>query len=145
MNKVISIDPGHEKCGLLLADIDELKVISGKIVKKSFVMELLTSWMKNYLIDLIVLGNGTTSNYWQIKMQKYQAYPIKLVDEKMTTLRARSRYLELCPPKFPISLFPRSLILPPKNLDSVVSLILIEDYFEKQFEWKGPIEVRTWP
>ncbi len=145
MNIIISIDPGNKKCGLLLADINKLSVISGKTVKKSYVISLINEWKNSYNIDLILLGNGTTSKYWQSELNANNFTLVQLVDEAMTTLRARERYLELCPPIFPISLLPKTLVFPPSNLDAVVALILVEDFIKKKLEWKKPIELRIWP
>ena len=68
MRNIISIDPGTQKCGLLLADLDELSVISGKIVKRSHVIKFINNWYNSYKIDLVILGNGTTSKYWEAKL-----------------------------------------------------------------------------
>ena len=142
---IISIDPGTQKCGLLLADLDELSVISGKIVKKAYVIRLIIKWMNTYDVDLIILGNGTTSKYWKTELNLNNINPVKLVEEASTTLRARGRYLELCPPKFPVSWLPKTLLLPPLNLDAVVALILVEDFTNKKLEWKKPIAITIWP
>ena len=145
MNTIISIDPGNQKCGLVLADLNKLSVINGKIVRKSYVIRLINEWNKNYKIDLILLGNGTTSKYWYSELNAYTITPIKFVDEARTTLRARERYLELSPPKFPISLLPKTLLFPPSNLDAVVALILVEDFIQKKLEWNKKVEIKIWP
>ncbi len=145
MRIVISIDPGNQKCGLILADLVDSYVIYGKVAKKNHVIKLINQWKNIYSIDLIILGNGTTSKYWKAKLESNNLAPIQLVNEARTTLRARERYLELCPPKFPISWLPRSILLPPSNLDAVVALILVEDLFNKKLEWKKPIEIIIWP
>ncbi len=145
MNNVIAIDPGNNKCGLVLADLDKLIVIAGKIVEKSSVIKLISLWMSNYSVELILLGNGTTSRYWQLELLKINISSFQLVDEARTTLRAKERYLDLCPPRLPLSWLPKTLILPPKNLDAVVALILIEDYFQKKLDWYPPVEVKILP
>ncbi len=145
MTLLISIDPGNQKCGLLLADLKKSIVISGKIVKKNFVIRLINDWIHNNSIDLILLGNGTTSQYWLSQLNSNNIRPVKLVDEASTTLRARERYLELSPPNFPTNLLPKTLIFPPSNLDAVVALILVEDYSKKKLKWEKPIEIRIWP
>ena len=94
---------------------------------------------------MIILGNGTTSKYWKTELYSNNINPVELVDEASTTLRARGRYLELSPPNFPTNLLPKTLIFPPSNLDAVVALILVEDYFAKQLEWKQPIQVKIGP
>ena len=145
MKKILSIDPGHRKCGLLLADIEDLVVLSGKIVKHSSVIEFINFWKRTNTVDLILLGNGTTSKYWKSELFANQISPVKLVDETSTTLRARWRYMELCPPKFVFKWLPKTLLLPPENLDSVVALILIEDYFDKKLFWPPPIQFKIEP
>ena len=145
MRKAISIDPGHMKCGIILVDLDDELVIEAKIAKKHFVIELIDSWYKLYPIQFVILGDGTTSKYWKDQLSLNKINPVKLVDESRTTLRARDRYLEIEPPQFIFQWFLKILVLPPKNLDSVVALILIEDYLEKKFEWLIPIDFKTWP
>ena len=145
MKKVIAIDPGHKKCGLILADLESSLVIDGKTSIKSSVVNLINYWRENHSVELILLGNGTTSKYWQSELLAANISPIQLVDERMTTLRARERYLEIFPPEFLFTLIPKGLILPPKNLDVIVSLILIEDYFQVKLRWSKSIELKIWP
>ena len=145
MKKVIAIDPGHKKCGLLLADLECSLAIDGKISINSSVVNLINYWIEKHSVELILLGNGTSSKYWQSELLAENISPIKLVDERMTTLRARERYLEIFPPEFLIKLIPKGLILPPKNLDVIVSLILIEDYFQVKLRWSKSIELKIWP
>ena len=61
MPRVITIDPGKSKCGLVLAEISEKKVYKAIIVES----KLLDSYVKNLIntesISQIIIGNGTTS------------------------------------------------------------------------------------
>jgi len=61
MPKVITIDPGKSKCGLVLAEISEKKVYIAIIVKS----ELLENYLRNLIaaedISRIIIGNGTSS------------------------------------------------------------------------------------
>ena len=61
MPKVITIDPGKSKCGLVLAEISEKKVYKAIILKS----ELLEKYVRNLIttedISQIIIGNGTTS------------------------------------------------------------------------------------
>ena len=61
MVKLISIDPGKYKCGLVLAEISEKLVYSAIILKS----ELLQDYVRNLNtvedISKIIIGNGTTS------------------------------------------------------------------------------------
>ena len=145
MSYLISIDPGSEKCGLLLANTDSQTVVNGIIVKSDAVIELIFKWQKKYPIKLIILGNGTNSKFWENKLSALVNIPVHLVDESGTTLRARERFFDISPPGFLLKLLPRGLLFPPKNLDSIAALILLEDYLEKRFNWPGKINLRTWP
>jgi len=61
MPRVITIDPGKSKCGLVLAEISEKKVYKAIILKS----ELLENYVRNLIaaeeISQIIIGNGTTS------------------------------------------------------------------------------------
>ena len=61
MFKLLSIDPGKNKCGLVLAEISEKKVHKAIIVKSEFIGEYVRNL--NILEDIskIIIGNGTTS------------------------------------------------------------------------------------
>ena len=145
MRKVISIDPGKEKCGLLLADIDQLIVLDGKIVRKNYVIELISHWYKIHSVDFILLGNGTSSRVWKNKLALNKFSSIILVDETNTTLRAKDRYLELKPQRFFLQSFLEILVANNLNLDSIAALIMLEDYLENKLQWKEPIELKIWP
>jgi len=60
MPRVITIDPGKSKCGLVLAEISEKKVYKAIILKS----ELLENYVRNLIaaedISQIIIGNGTT-------------------------------------------------------------------------------------
>ena len=146
MSKVISIDPGQQKCGLLLADVENKIVLDGRIVKKMHGLELIKEWMKSYNIEILILGNGTGSKYWKSILIDNDIFSIQLVEEARTTLRARDRYWELFPPEKSICRFLfKMLSLTPQNIDSIVSLILIEDYFGIKLKWECEANFKTWP
>jgi len=134
MAKVISIDPGKSKCGLVLAEISEKKVYEAIILKS----ELLEGYVRNLNtvenISKIIIGNGTTSREITKKMDFFKK-EIIIFEEKNTTFRAKSRYFEL----FPISglkfLIPRDIFILNKNLDAISALIILEDYCKIKFPW----------
>ncbi len=142
MKMVVSIDPGRDKCGLVLADIDECIVLEGKVASKDKVQELIIFWIKNYNIITIFLGNGTTSKLWE-KWLRGQAN-LKVVEEKGTTLRARYRYFELWPLPRLLSWIPRGLLLPRDPLDAVAALVLLEDHLYKKLSWPEKPDFRIW-
>ena len=143
MSKVISIDPGKSKCGLVLAEISEKKVYEAIIISS----ELLEGYVRNLNavenISKIIIGNGTTSREITKKMDFFKK-EIIIFEEKNTTFRAKSRYFEL----FPISglkfLIPRDIFILNKNLDAISALIILEDYCKIKFSLNQNIDFKTW-
>ena len=143
MPKVITIDPGKSKCGLVLAEISEKKVYLAIIVKS----ELLENYLRKLIaaedIARIIIGNGTTSTEIREKLY-FLKKEIITFEEKNTTYRAKARYFEL----FPISglkfLIPREVFILNKNLDAISALIILEDYYKMKFTLNQNIDFKTW-
>ena len=143
MPRVITIDPGKSKCGLVLAEISEKKVYKAIILKS----ELLENYVRNLIaaedISQIIIGNGTTSREIKEKLYFFKKEIITF-EEKNTTYRAKARYFEL----FPISglkfLIPREVFILNKNLDAISALIILEDYFQMKFILDQNIDSKTW-
>ncbi len=143
MPKVITIDPGKSKCGLVLADISEKKVYKAIIVKS----ELLENCLRNLIavedISQIIIGDGTTSNEIREKLYFFKK-EIVTFEEKNTTYRAKARYFEL----FPISglkfFMPREVFILNKNLDAISALIILEDFCKMKFTFNQNIDFKTW-
>ena len=143
MPKVITIDPGKSKCGLVLAEISENKIYQAIIVKS----ELIENCVKNLItaedISQIIIGNGTTSKQIREKLYFFKKKIITF-EEKNTTFRAKARYFEL----FPISglkfLIPREVFILNKNLDAISALIILEDYCKTKFTLNQNIDFKTW-
>ena len=143
MARVLSIDPGKSKCGLVLAEINEKKIYEATVLKS----ELLENYIKNLNhvedISKIIIGNGTTSKETREKLNFFKKEIITF-EEKNTTYRAKSRYFEL----FPISgfkfLIPREVFILNKNLDAISALVILEDYYKIKFTLNQNIEFKTW-
>ena len=143
MPKIITIDPGKSKCGLVLADISEKKVYRAIILKS----ELIENYVRNLIaaedISQIIIGNGTTSREIREKLYFFKKEIITF-EEKNTTYRAKARYFEL----FPISglkfLIPREVFILNKNLDAISALIILEDYCKTKFTLNQNIDFKTW-
>ena len=143
MPKIITIDPGKSKCGLVLADISEKKVYRAIILKS----ELIENYVRNLIaaedISQIIIGNGTTSREIREKLYFFKKEIITF-EEKNTTYRAKARYFEL----FPISglkfLVPREVFILNKNLDAISALIILEDYCKTKFTLNQNIDFKTW-
>jgi len=143
MPRVITIDPGKSKCGLVLAEITEKKVYKAIILKSEFLENYVRNLITTEEIAQIIIGNGTTSREIREKLNFFKK-EIKTFEEKNTTLRAKARYFEL----FPISglkfLIPREVFILNKNLDAISALIILEDYCKTKFTLNQNIDFKTW-
>ena len=143
MPRVITIDPGKSKCGIVLAEISEKKVYKAIIVRST----LLENYVRNLIttedISQIIIGNGTTSREIREKLYFFKKEIITF-EEKNTTYRAKARYFEL----FPISglkfLMPREVFILNKNLAAISALIILEDYCKTKFTLNQNIDFKTW-
>ena len=143
MTRVITIDPGKSKCGLVLAEISEKKVYEAIILKSELI--------ENYVRDLndvediskIIIGNGTTR---RVIMKKLDFLKRKIItfEERNTTYRAKARYFELFPIKGIKLLIPREVFIINKNLDAISALIILEDYYKIKFTLNQNIDFKTW-
>lgn len=141
MSRIVSVDPGRNKCGLVLVDCDRDCVIEGRVVATEDVLDTLQCWKQIAPIEGMVLGNGTASD--GLREQLPQDLPVKLVDERGTTLRARKRYWQLWPPKGWRRLIPQGLLLPPTELDALAALVILESELGREILWPGPAPLRN--
>ena len=143
MLKIISIDPGKCKCGLVLAELGEKKVYKAIILKS----ELLEDYVKNLNtfedISKIIIGNGTSSKEIRKKLDFFRKEIITF-EEKNTTYRAKERYFELFPINGLKFLLPREIYIMNKNLDAISALLILEDYCKLKFTLDKNIDLKTW-
>ena len=143
MFKLISIDPGKYKCGLVLAELSQKKVYKAIILKS----ELLVDYVRNLntVEDLskIIIGNGTTSEEIRNNLDFFKKEIITF-EEKNTTFRAKERYFELFPTNGLKFLIPREVFILNKNLDAISALIILEDYCKMKFTLNQNIDFKTW-
>ncbi|ABM69558.1 hypothetical protein [Prochlorococcus marinus] len=143
MPKVITIDPGRNKCGLVLAEISQKKVYEAIILKSEFLENYVRNLTNAEDIFQIIIGNGTSSKDIKEKLYFFKKEIITF-EEKNTTFRAKARYFEL----FPISgikfLIPREIFILNKNLDAISALIILEDYCKIKFTLNKNMDFKTW-
>ena len=143
MIKLICIDPGKYKCGLILAELSEKKVDKAIILKS----ELIEDYVRNLIIvediSKIIIGNGTTSREIREKLNFFKK-EIILFEEKNTTYRAKARYFELFPIKGLMFLIPRDFFILNKHLDALSALVILEDYCKVKFTLNQGIDFKTW-
>jgi len=143
MPKVLTIDPGKSKCGLVLAEISEKKVYKAIVIESKLLKDYVRNLNTVEDISKIIIGNGTTSKEIREKLDFFKK-EIIIFEEKNTTYRAKARYFEL----FPISglkfLMPREIFILNKNLDAISALIILEDFCKTKFTLNQNIDFKTW-
>ena len=143
MIKLISIDPGKCKCGLVLADLYQKRVDQAVVLKTEFLPQYLKTLNSSENISKVLIGNGTTSSE-NIEKLKFLKKELIVVEEKNTTFRAKKRYFELFPIKGLKILLPKEIFIMNKNLDALSALIILEDYCNDKFTLSKDIEIKTW-
>ena len=71
MTRIISIDPGTKKCGLLLADINQKIVLGASVTPMYNVCKVLKEWGEFNSLEVIIIGDGTNSKYWINEKNKW--------------------------------------------------------------------------
>jgi RNase H-fold protein (predicted Holliday junction resolvase) len=127
---MIGFDPGREKCGVAVMGADRTLYLH-EVVRSDVAIATLDTLCTQYPISLIVLGDQTTSKEWQQRLQQFAHCPkIVQIDERYSTLEARDRYWQMYPPRGLLRLCPQGLRTPPRPIDDLVAMILIERYLK---------------
>ena len=143
MIKLISIDPGKCKCGLVLADLHQKRVDQAVVLDTALLPQYLKTLNSVENISKVIIGNGTTSRE-NIEKLKFLKKELIVVEEKNTTFRAKKRYFELFPIRGLRNLLPKEIFIMNKNLDAVSALIILEDLYNDKFTLSEDIEIKTW-
>ena len=143
MFKLISIDPGKYKCGLVFADLSEKKVYKAIVLKSELIVGYVKNLNKVEDISEIIIGNGTNSREIREKLNFFKK-EIVTFEEKNTTFRAKARYFELFPIKGLKFLIPREIFILNKNLDAISALIILEDYCKTKFTLNQNLDFKNW-
>jgi RNase H-fold protein (predicted Holliday junction resolvase) len=126
---IIGFDPGRDKCGIAVMGLDQ-RLCWHQVVSSDTAIATLKTLCTQYPVSLLVLGNQTTSKQWQQRLQPL-ALEIVPVDERNSTLEARDRYWQLYPAHGWVRVLPKDLRTPPRPIDDIVAIILIERYLEQ--------------
>jgi RNase H-fold protein (predicted Holliday junction resolvase) len=128
--RVLSIDPGRDKCGVAVVD-DRDGVLARGIVPTGVIEPIVRDWARAHRPKRVVMGDGTGSAEVRRVLAEAGA-PITVVDERHTTERARRRYFEENPPRGWRRLIPRGLLSPPVPVDDYAAILIGEDYLAAQ-------------
>ena len=143
MSKVIAIDPGISKCGVILADIHEKKVYEALVIKSDLLLKYVQKKYQKENNLQFLIGNGTSCKSY-IKDLKKIAPNLIIAEEKGSTHRAKQRYFEIFPLLGLKCFLPREIFILNKNLDALAALIIMEDYFDIKVDDSKKINTKTW-
>ena len=143
MSRVIAIDPGISKCGVILADINKKKVYEALVIESNLLLKYVQrKYQKEKNLQLLI-GNGTSCNNY-IKDLKQIAPNLIIAEEKNSTYRAKQRYFEIFPLLGIKCFLPREIFILNKNLDALAALIIMEDYFNIKINNYENMNTKTW-
>ena len=143
MTRIIAIDPGISKCGLIVADIREKKVYEAVVINSNLLLKYVKKKYQNEQYLQFIIGNGTSSKNY-IKDLNQLVPNLIIAEEKNSTYRAKQRYFEIFPLSGIKSFLPREIFILNKNLDALAALIIMEDYFQVKFDFSEKVKTKTW-
>ncbi|MDJ0690128.1 MAG: pre-16S rRNA-processing nuclease YqgF [Xenococcaceae cyanobacterium MO_188.B32] len=126
---ILGFDPGRDKCGVAVMETNR-QLHFHQVVDSAKAIAIVEQLCQQFPIELIVMGNQTTAKNWQQKIESSLSLskPIVMVDERNSSLEARDRYWEMFPPQGFTKLIPQGMRLPPRPVDDIVAILLIERY-----------------
>ncbi|OLP17568.1 resolvase [Leptolyngbya sp. 'hensonii'] len=129
---ILGFDPGRYRCGLALMGVDR-SLYYHQVIPAEEVLATIEDLRTQFPISLLVMGDQTTAQLWKEKLTSHPHDPLRIVmvDERYSTLEARDRYWQMYPAQGLYSLMPKGMRVPPRSLDDIVAILLIERYLEQ--------------
>jgi RNase H-fold protein (predicted Holliday junction resolvase) len=129
---ILGFDPGRDKCGIAVMGLDRQLYYHQVILAEEAIANIEVQLQK-FPVSLIVMGDQTTAKKWkqQLSQELSKLTNIILVDERYSTLEARDRYWQMYPPQGIIKLLPKGMRQPPRAIDDIVAVLLIERYLNR--------------
>ncbi|MDJ0636665.1 MAG: pre-16S rRNA-processing nuclease YqgF [Xenococcaceae cyanobacterium MO_188.B29] len=130
---ILGFDPGRDKCGIAVRGTN-CQIHFHQVVESAKAIATIEQLCQQFPIELVVMGNQTTAKSWQqkIKSNLPSSIPIVMVDERNSSLEARDRYWQMYPPQGLTKLIPQGMRIPPRPIDDIVAILLIERYLNAQ-------------
>ncbi|MBR8838245.1 MAG: resolvase [Stigonema ocellatum SAG 48.90 = DSM 106950] len=132
---ILGFDPGRDKCGLAVMGLDR-RLHYHQVVSALSVIPTIVALRVEFPISILVMGDQTTAKGWKQQLNLELADPLNivLVDERYSSLEARDRYWQMYPPKGLLKLLPQGMRQPPRPIDDIVAILLIERYLNRLTE-----------
>ncbi|WP_096608149.1 pre-16S rRNA-processing nuclease YqgF [Calothrix sp. NIES-2100] len=132
---ILGFDPGRDKCGMAVIGLDR-QIHYHQVVIANEAIATIETLRQQFPISLMVMGDQTTAKQWKKRLLQELVEPLNivLIDERYTTLEARDRYWQMYPPKGLTKLLPQGMRQPPRPIDDIVAILLIERYLNRLAE-----------
>jgi RNase H-fold protein (predicted Holliday junction resolvase) len=127
MTLLLGFDPGRDKCGIAVKGSDG-RLYEHQVIASGEAIATCKSLCQTFAIELVVMGDRTTAKSWKTQLEAQLSLPLALVDEHNSTLEARDRSWQMYPPQGLTRLIPPGMRLPPRPVDDIVAILLIERY-----------------
>ncbi|MFM6182814.1 MAG: pre-16S rRNA-processing nuclease YqgF [Dolichospermum sp.] len=129
---ILGFDPGRDKCGIGVMGLDR-RLFYHEVVLASEAIANIERQLQQFPVSLMVMGDQTTAKEWKQRLHQELNQPINiiLVDERYTTLEARDRYWQMYPPQGITKILPKGMRQPPRPIDDIVAILLIERYLNR--------------
>jgi RNase H-fold protein (predicted Holliday junction resolvase) len=103
-----------------------------QVVLAAVAIDTIKALYQQFLIDRLVMGNQTTAKQWQKQLRENlpASVSIDMIDERNSSLEARDRYWQMYPPRGLQRLIPQGMRMPPRPVDDIVAILLIERYLQ---------------
>ncbi|MBN8559111.1 MAG: resolvase [Leptolyngbya sp. UWPOB_LEPTO1] len=126
---ILGFDPGRQKCGVAVMGVDR-RIYYHQVISSEETISTISSLRSQFPISLLVMGDQTSSKTWRQKLETDLSEPMRIitVDERNSSLEARDRYWQMYPPKGLARLIPEGMRTPPRPIDDIVAILLIERY-----------------
>jgi RNase H-fold protein (predicted Holliday junction resolvase) len=125
---VLAVDPGREKCGLAVVQLDGA-VLHQVVVPAASVGTAAAELFRRYRITRLLLGDRTAARQ-VAEALRGASLPLQptIVDEHRSTEEGRRRYFRANPRRGWRRLLPTTLQTPPRAYDDYVAVVLAERY-----------------
>lgn len=129
---ILGFDPGSQKCGLAVMGVDR-RLYYHQVVMADNTIATIQTLRQQFPVSLLVIGDQTASKSWKQTLEKQLSDPLRVitVDERHSSLEARDRYWQMYPPKGLNRIIPQGMRMPPRPIDDIVAILLIERYLER--------------
>lgn len=142
---VLGFDPGRDKCGIAVVRLEPTPPNSAtaaetlqqhlqrhEVVASDRALDRLEQLQQQFGATVLAIGDRTTSRSWQQQIrQRLPQLAIAPVNERNSTLEARDRYWQMYPPRGLSRIIPQGLRVPPRPIDDIVAVLLVERYVHR--------------